>query len=115
MKSSEYGSFVKTHNFNLNNVVCVIEDGFECKTYLNNGIELRLSWSDMRHVLDRFPEVFSYEIFQRIRINPEAVSGYLEEGMHVDVILSNGIVLKDISMSDFEKRILPKLAQEKEQ
>ena len=114
MKSTEYGSFTKTHHFNLDSVACVIEDGFNCKTYLLNGKELCLSWNEMRHVLNRFPEVFSYELLQCVRVNPQAIFDYLENGLYVDVMLSNGVSLKEISMTDFERKILPMMSQERE-
>ncbi len=114
MKTSEYGSFSKIHNINLNSVACIIEEGFNCKTYMIGGKELCLSWSDMRPVLDRFPEVYSYELYQSVRVNPQAISDYLEDGLYVDITLNNGIVLKELSLTDFERRILPMLGKEKE-
>lgn len=114
MKSTEYGRFGKTHNFNLSSVACIIEEGFNCKTYLLNGKELSLSWADMRFVLDRFPKVYSYELYQSIHINPQAICEYSEDGLYVDVTLNNGIVLKEISFTDFERRVLPMLGKEKE-
>lgn len=113
MRASFFGSS-NTLDFDSNDVVYIIENGFECNTHFRNGKEFSLSWGSMQTKLQKFCRVYSYDCFCPVYINPREISTYCNFGCGVNVTFSNGEELKELSRSDFYKNVVPAIQTESE-
>ena len=111
MQATEYGSN-KIISFNENNIIYVIQDGYECKTHFKNGKELSLSLNEMDALLYKMPRVFSYKYGCATYLNPKEISTYSSWG-YVTVEFNNGEVLHELSRADFKKNVISKIEKER--
>lgn len=113
MRASIFGSS-NTLDFDSNEVVYIIEEGFECNTHFRNGKVFSLSWGSMQTKLQMFCRVYSYDCFCPVYINPREISTYGNFAGGVNVTFSNGEELRELSRSDFYKNVVPAIPVEKE-
>ena len=113
MKASFFGSS-NTLDFDANEVVYIIEKGFECRTHFKDGKVFSLSWGSLQTKLQKFCRVYSYDYFCPVYINPSEISIYSNFGGGVNVTFLNGEELRELSRSDFYKNVVPAISVEKE-
>ncbi len=107
MKSALYGSYREVE-FNSRDIIYVLEEGYKCDTHFLNGRTLPLSWTDMCELLDRMPRAYSYALGCGVYLNPREIS-YYETGLFADITFRNGESLKQLSGSDFDHYVKPRL------
>ena len=105
MKSTLYGTY-RTFEFNPDNIIYILEEGYKCDTHFNNGRTLLLSWRDTKQILKKFPRVYSYDIGCGVYINPRELAFY-EEGTFVNITFNDGSQLKELSNADFNHNVKP--------
>ena len=111
MQASLYGSTEKVV-FNSRDILYIIKESYECKTYLINGNILSLSKSDKIDILNKLPRVFCYEFYLPVYLNLKEISSYYSKGYYVNLAFRNGMQLKELSVIDFERNVIPKLNRE---
>lgn len=113
MQATVFGSWRRIV-FNSRDILYIVEDGFKCDTHLTNGKTIPLSWNDMRNLLDKLPRVFCYKYHCPVYINQNEITSYSSNGCYVAVEFKNGMQLKELSLVDFERNLLPTLELGKE-
>ena len=113
MQATQFGSW-KRIEFNSRDILYIVEDGFKCDTHFIDGETVTLQWGDMENLLNKLPKVFCYKHNCVVYINPNEMNSYLSNGSFVTVKFRNGRQLKELSVVDFERNVIPKLNREHE-
>ena len=113
MRATEYGSTNMIY-FNSSDILYVVKNGFECKTYLTNGRQISLSLKEMKVLLDKMPRVFSYKLYLPIYLNPKEIANFSTDGVVVNVEFNNGKKLLELSRIHFYQNVVPKIEQERD-
>lgn len=101
MKASLYASTTEII-FNPNDICYIIEDGYECKTMFNNKKYISLSYCDTKSLLNKFYRDYSYEFGCAIYLNKKQVDFCKKDCWNSEIILKNGLALKNLSGLDLE-------------
>ena len=113
MKACKYGSTEQCF-FNSDDIIYIVQDGYECITCFKNGESIGLSLVDMRETMDKLPRVFSYELYRGVFINPKHISTYSVDTLEVNLIFLNGKQLKKMSKLHFFNNVMPKLQDDRQ-
>ena len=96
----------KTYEFEMEDIVFVVEQGTRCFTMFKSGTIANLPQDEMKEVLKTFPAVYSDDFKNYVHINTEEISKCEWDEFDVTIDFQNGSELLRLRKSDFEKNVL---------